>query len=269
MALIAMAIYDTVENKRTQYTIKTVKNLMETVDTTKHRIFLIDNGSCQETKDFLAKTHAICHSGQGGSFGNMYNLEVITLPENRGTSGAINEGWRNKQPNEHLIKIDNDVIVNTANWVEQMEAAIERDPKIGILALKRKDLGENPWRNDIWQTQLHMLPHEAGEPWIIVEKANYAFGTCQMFNHRLIEKIGYMWQPNLYGYDDTLSSYRCTVAGFYNCFLSHIDLDHIDNTPTEHWAWKREQAAQADVEHQNAVHGYLSGTRSIYYNPYE
>lgn len=269
MSLIAMAVHDTDENKRSKYTAKTLKMLLETVDTKKHRIIVVDNGSCDETKQLLKYYYEMCHTGQGGSFGQMYNLEIITNETNLGTSGAINLAWKTKQPNENLIKCDNDVFIYSNDWVDQMDEAIERDPKIGIVALKRKDLGQNPYRDDQYKTEMFMLPHQPHQKWIIVEKSREAFGTIQMFNHKLIEKIGYMYQPGLYGYDDMLSSHRSEKAGFYNCFLSHIELDHLDNEPTEYWQWKRDEAAKSDIEHQRTVHEYLTGKRSIYYNPYE
>lgn len=269
MALIAMTVHDTDENQRTELTIKTLDSLLTTVDCKKHRIIVVDNGSCQITKDYLEYKNTLSHVGQGGSFGQMYDLTVITLPENKGTSGGINEAWKVKKEGEHLIKIDNDCIIHKIGWVDDMEEAIERDPSIGIIALKRKDLAQSPDRDDIYQTHLKMLPHESHQKWIVVEDTREAFGTCQMFNYRLIEKIGYMYQPGLYGYDDMISSHRCLLAGFYNCFLPHIEIDHIDNTPTEYWQWKRNEAARCDVEFQRTVHEYQSGKRQIYYNPYE
>jgi len=256
MALIAMAVHDTGENQRTEYTEKTLQSLIKTVNLSKHRVILIDNGSCEGTKELL-KDASI-----------WYDFEIITLPENLGTAGAINLAWKYKVEGENLIKMDNDVVIDSSGWVDEMEAAIERDPNIGIIGLKRKDLIENPWRSDDYKSEIVMLPHEDYQRWIIVEKVKHVIGTCQMYNHKLIEKIGYLYQPSLYGYDDVLASYRSQVAGFYNCFLPHIEIDHIDNRETPYWQWKREEAAKGDVEHQRTVSEYLSGKRPIYYNPY-
>jgi hypothetical protein len=89
-----------------------------------------------------------------------------------------------------------------------------------------------------------------------------------MYSAALIEKIGYLYQPGLYGYDDVLASHRSHVAGFYNCFLPHIEIDHIDNKETPYWQWKRIEAEKANFEQQKTVSEYLSGKRPIYYNPY-
>lgn len=256
MSLIAMAVHDTDENERTLLTDLTIKCLLRTVDK-EHRIIIVDNGSCDETKRLLRM------------YGTDKMITVITNETNIGTAAAINLAWTTKRPGENLIKMDNDVVIHSAGWVDELDRAIERDPQIGIIGLKRKDLIENPWRLDAWQSELHMLSQHTGEPWIIVEKVKHVIGTCQMYSAALIEKIGYLYQPGLYGYDDVLACHRSQIAGFYNCFLPHIEIDHIDNKETPHWQWKRDEAEKKNFEQQKTVSEYLSGKRPIYYDPYD
>lgn len=255
MSLVAMAVHDTDENQRSEYTYQTLYSLRRTVDLHKHRLFVIDNNSCRRTKEMLEVMSKERH----------HKFTVITMPENVGTAGAINQAWKHKRTGENLIKMDNDCVIHSSGWVDEMDRAIERDPNIGIIGLKRKDLIENPWRNDDYKSELVMLPHKDFESWIIVEKVKHVIGTCQMYSAALIEKIGYLYQPSLYGYDDVLASYRSQVAKFYNCFLPHIEIEHIDNRETPYWQWKRNEAAKGDIEHQRTVHEYLTGKRSIYY----
>lgn len=262
MSLIAMAVHDTEENKRSEYTLKTLRTLFETVDCNRHRIIIVDNGSCERTKYNLMTANSWKNEETDWKF------SVIELPENIGTARAINEAWRTKLPNENLIKMDNDVVIYSDGWVDEMDRAIERDRNIGIVGLKRKDLIENPWRDDDYKSELKMLPHKDGEPWIIVEQVKHVIGTCQMYSAALIEKIGYLYQPNLYGYDDVLASHRSIIAGFYNCFLPHIEIDHIDTRETPYWQWKRNESAAANFEHQNLVHEYLTGKTPIYQDIY-
>ena len=238
MALIALACYDTEENGRSEYTEKVLDSLLDYIHNhPQHRIIIIDNNSCERTKEILSafdhSTGEVC--------------AIITNEENVGTANAINQAWRLRNEGEHLIKMDNDCIVNyEGDWVSEMERAIERDPKIGIIGLKRKDCIEEPSRNDFYKSELQMLPHKPGEPWIVIEKVNHVMGTCQMYNAALIDKIGGLYQMGgLYGYDDALAAVRCELAGFYNCFLPHIDIDHIDRGDTlyqkekEAYAWQR------------------------------
>lgn len=251
MALIALACYDTIENGRSHYTMRTLLSLKDTVDLERHRVVIVDNASCDATKRVLetAKSWAT----------------VITNEVNVGTAKAINQAWALRKPKEHLIKMDNDVEFYFTDWVDDMEYAIETDKSIGILGLKRKDLMENPFRNDHWKTTLRMLPHNKGDRWIIVEDAEHIMGTCTMFNYRLIEKIGGMYQMDgLYGFDDTLACVRCKLAGFKNSFLPHIEIDHIDEGGNEYTDWKRKYAGQMMDKFNEVKRKFATGEQSIY-----
>lgn len=258
MALICMSVHDTVENKRSEFTRRTLESLRNTVDIIKHRIIVIDNGSCDETKELI----------KNFKFDYAIELATITLLENIGTARAINKGIALREHGEHVIKIDNDVEIWGNGWVEQLEAAIERDPQIGIIGLKRKDLIESPDRTDFYKSELKMLPHKPGEPWIVVEKVNHVMGTCQMFNSALLDKIGYLYQPRLYGFDDSLAAVRCQVAGFYNCFLPHINIDHIDPGGTDYQTWKERVSMEDMAEYNRLINGYRDGSINIYYDAY-
>lgn len=248
MALIAMAVFDTEENGRSEYTLETLKSLFWTVKG--HRIVVVDNASCEETKRILRDC---------ANF-----IEVITLTENVGTAKAVNKAWQLRKAGENCIKMDNDVVIHQSGWVEQMENAISKDPTIGIVGLKRKDCWEEPSRTDFYKSSLEMLPHVPGEPWLVVERVNHVMGTCQMFSSALLEKIGYLYQPRLYGFDDALAAIRCQVAGFYSCFLPHIEIDHIDTGATAYQGWKEKHASEDMAEYNRLKNGYLSGTIPVY-----
>lgn len=262
MALIAMAVFDTVENKRSKYTVQTLNRLYYTVDFTKHRMVIIDNNSCEETKKFLKIYKKEFHPGA--------ELHILTNETNIGTAEAVNLGWRMRKPGEHAIKMDNDVLINDVQWLDKLEEVITKDSNIGQVGLKRKDCWENPThKSEYYRSELIMLPHVPGEKWIIVEKSNHIMGTCVLHSSALLDKVGYLYQPRLYGFDDALMSFRSQKAGFYNCFLPQIDIDHIDDGKTQYQPWKEQQAAQDMKAYQECIQGYTDGTKSIYYNPYE
>lgn len=260
MALIAMAVYDTVENKRSEITWATINCLLKTIDQSKHRVFIIDNNSCEVTKKYLDEF-------MGMDFGVKFPLEVITLPENIGTARAINRAWKIRRPGEHCIKMDNDIIINSPGWVDEIEEAIRRDPMIGQVGLKRKDCWEWPGHeHSDWKSELHMLPHQPGESWQIVEKVKHVIGSCVMHNAALLDKVGYLYQPSLYGYDDVIMSHRTHLAGFYSCFLPHINIDHIDPGDTPYQDWKQKHSAEQTQAVIDLVHEMYNGTKPIYYD---
>lgn len=255
--IIAFAIHDTEENQRTNITRKCLLSLRDTVDLTKYRLFFIDNNSCQETKDLLS------------AFQSEYPCTIITNEENIGTAEAINKAWKYRYSGEHCMKIDNDVIWYQKGWVELMRECLDRDKNIGIVGLKRKDCWERPTHlNPDYKSELIMLPQVGGQKWIVVEKAKHIIGTCQLYNSDLLDSIGYLYQPGLYGYDDVLASWRSQLAGFKNVFLPQIEIDHIDNGDTPYQGWKEKHAGQYTQGVITLVNEYIAG-KSLYYNPNE
>lgn len=253
MSMISIAVYDTEENKRTDFTSLTLNSLVETVDLDKHRVIVVDNGSCEATKTILK------------SFVDFAVIELITLPENIGTARAINQAWKLRKPGEHCIKMDNDVVIHSKNWIEEMEFCIQRQPEIGIIGLKRKDLEEFPGHPDEnFRSQLIMIPHERGEKWRVVEAVGHVIGTCQMYNSALLDKIGYLYQPGLYGYDDVLAAYRAAAVGFWSVFIPHIEIDHIDPGGDAYTEEKRESVKPYMQQIHIRGHEYVSGKRPVW-----
>lgn len=260
MALIAMAIFDTPENQRAPMTRQTLESLYRTVNFSRHRVILVINAATEETSD------AIIYFGR--QIGDA--LEVIYLEQNVGTARAINKAWQKRQPGEHAVKMDNDVVIHCADWADEMEDAIAAAPSIGIIGLKRKDCWENPeHENPFYRSTLKMLPHTPGHRWRVVEQVNHVIGTCQMYSDSLLEKIGYLYQPGLYGWDDVLAAERCAAAGYISCFLPHIDIDHIDPGATPYQGWKERTAWEGKAEVDRLREGYKNGSIAIYYGPNE
>lgn len=255
--LIAMAVYDTEQNGRSELTRITLKSLERTVDWSKHRLIISDNGSCQKTVD-------IYHEFS-------FPFDVIYNGENLGTARAINKAWRYRINGEPCVKMDNDVYIHQQGWADWMIDVFERDPKIGICGLKRKDLAECPWSNSpFWKSEVYMLPHEAGQRWLIVEEVEHVIGTCQAYSSLLLDKIGYLNQPDLYGYDDSLASVRAGVAGFKRVFLHGFEIDHLYNeeNESEYQDWKKEHAKRYGKAYQELKNEYVSGERTVYHDEY-
>jgi GT2 family glycosyltransferase len=256
MALIGMAVFSTAENKKDECLEKTLESLANTVDFAKHRIMLSVNAKTDRTVDLLLDYRWMIQN-------------VFHNGDNIGTAEAINKVWKRREPGENAIKMDDDVVIHQAGWADIMEDAIARDPQLGIIGLKRRDCWEHTRHDDPeLRSQLYQLPHIAGQRWITVEKMNHVMGTCQMYSSALLDKIGYLYQPKTYGYDDVLASHRSHIAGFYNCMLTGIDIEHIDEGNTPFQSWKEKHAGECTDEMIQTFREYKGGVRSIYYNPF-
>lgn len=253
MALISMCVYSTEENKKDDCLIQTLLSLQQTVDFSKHRIILSVNGYTETTLEILNQFKPILN-------------KVIFNEQNLGTAEGINKAWALREKGEHLLKMDDDITHQSMWWVDELEEAIGRDPQIGLVACKRKDLRQCPQENSEWfKSELVMLPHVAGQRWIIVEKTRDIMGSCVLHNYQLIDKIGGLFQFGKYGFDDNLMAVRSRAAGFYNCFLPHIPIEHIDKGDTKYQKEKQRMASESWVKFQQLANAYEQGTESLYY----
>lgn len=252
-----MICHDTEENGRSEYTQRTLLCLITTVDWTKHELVVVDNGSCEDTKYNIRSF-----------LWNINNKTVITLPENVGTARALNMAIALRKPKQNVVKIDNDIYVHSNVWVDEMEEAINREPRIGVLGLKRKDLAQSPYTDNLtFKSDIIFLPHESGQTWISVEKCADIMGSCTMFSSVLLDTIGYSYQMNsVYGFEDCLTSLRSTLAGMWNCFLYHINIDHLDRGDNGYAEEKRNIANENWDEYQKVHTEYCNGTRPLYYD---
>ena len=256
MALIVMAVYSTEENKKDSCLEKTLMSLSKTVDFTRHRLILSINAVTKDTPSIIYK------------FSNII-AQVIRNGANIGTAEAINKGFHLRNKGENCIKMDDDVVIHSSGWIEVMEDAIRREPKIGIIGLKRKDCIENVNHSDeYFRSSLLQLPQVAGERWINVEKVHHVMGTCQMYSSALLDTIGYLCQPKQYGWDDVLASSRSKASGFINVFLPNVEIDHIDEGKTPYQVWKERHAGLDIGTITKLMDGYSNGTISTYYNPF-
>lgn len=268
-----MAVWDTDENGRSLFTEKTLASIQETVNWSRHRLIVVDNNSCGRTKELLK------HYCRMSSFEDRINFRCITLSENIGTARAINKAWQQRGDNEACVKCDNDFTVKESGWLDKLEECIAREPQIGIIALKRKDLAEwpahmaNMSNDEFLRYKSKLVPlkktyRDLSQNWLVVERVSHAFGTVQLYSAALLERIGFLYQMGgLYSFDDSLSAVRCHVAGFWNCFYPHYEIDHIDPGNSKDTNDKCLYAAKMNPLFERVKREYLDGSRSVYHGP--
>lgn len=256
--LIGMAVFSSEENKKDECLERTLESLSKTVDFNVHKLMLSVNGFTERTKNIIERYE---------------NLGVIDLtiwnPENLGTAEAINKVWSKRMPNQSCLKIDDDIVIKQEGWLDILVEVLERDPSIGQAGLKRKDCIENPSHPDpYYRSELRMLNHIPGHKWLLVEQCSHVMGSCVLHSSALLDKVGYLYQPKKYGWDDVLMSARSIGSGFKNVFYPHIEIDHIDEGSTPYQGWK-ERVAFEDIGLINElITGYKNGNKNCYYNPF-
>ena len=211
--MIAQCAYCTKDNGKLKYLKLTHESLLDTVNMDKNRLFITNNSQFPEAIKYLNAFE-----------GKHKNIQVRHLLGNVGTAEGINISMFLRKPGEMVCKVDDDLTWDTPGWFDMMEAQIRKNPKIGILGLKRDDVygeliedGELLWNHDI-------------------------FGTCTMFNPAMLDKVGSMIQFSHYGFDDSIFSVRSEAAGFRNAFMKDLRIVNLDEGGTEYTEWKKREA---------------------------
>lgn len=254
--LIALPINDTLDNKRTPLTDRVLHRLMEIVRDT-DRVIVSDNVSCLATRRVYIELKR-----------KYPNFSVIYNDTNLGIAAAVNKAWKQAVPGEIVVKMDNDCLINSSDWAPLIDYVFSKEPKIGILGVKRHDLAERPDASEPhYRTRLRYIAHKPGERWVVVEEANHVMGTCYAFNPKMLPKFGYLMQPDtVYGFDDAIAAARAHALGFSVCFLPQIDVDHLDvEGNAKYTKWKSEQAAQGMAKFFQIKNAIADGSMSPYY----
>lgn len=298
MAIITQVIHCTDENRKADCLEKCLESIHRTVDFDRHRMVIVDNDSNSEAKEIAAE-----FVREVNCYRMLKPACQIILPENVGTARAINKAWMLRNPREHVVKIDDDVVFNDPGWLDDLEAAADRlwrgweiqdrrvmervgdfedyghgGSRIGMLGLKRKDLGENMFFPDQapgvagWgRTVLEEVHHRPGEPWYCFERVltNPLMGTVVLHNWRLLDEVGFMYQgPFKYGYDDTIMTYRARLAGYEAGFLyGRADIDHIDPGDTPYQKRKENMSPEQREWIERKRYEFVTGTLQIHHGP--
>lgn len=247
MALICQCIFATTDNGKLPIVKECLASLAETVDLKKNRWVIINNASSKETEEFLDKFQSE----------NEGNITVLHLKENIGTARGINKGLYSRETGEVVIKCDDDLTWSVRGWVKELEEQIKKNPDIGILGLKRDDIWQRPDHENlnyrtVMQGALEICPD--------------IMGTCTAYNPKMLDNVGGLSQPGIYGFDDSIFSVRSMAAGFRNAFLPHIKITNLDKGGTEYTEWKKRVAGEYLTEAGEYMNLIKDGTISYFYD---
>ncbi len=257
MALLSMVVYDPPGESRHPLLAKCLDSLVRTVHLpTEHSLIVVSNGISDYTRGLIE------------SYSELGLLDFMGAGQdgNIGTARAQNRAWKAREPGQHVCKVDPDIVFHEAGWLDKLEQCIAREPQIGLIGLKRKDVAESP-NNPVGQwshSTLKMLPHEPGETWLVVELVHNLIGSVCLHSSALLDKVGYLWQPGSYGYDDSDMSSRSLLSGFLNCFYPHYNVDHLDSNNMEYVEWKQKYAGEHMEEFVRVKAEYERGERPLW-----
>lgn len=255
--LIGMLTYN-----RLEMTKKCLESLYANTDKEDFELIIWDNGSTDGTKEWLL-TDTEVHD----------KAKIILNEENIGVGAAINKILGYRKPEQHFMKLDNDIVFKEGtnkNWIKEINKIFstnlvvkssEGDKKIGSICLK-------PFSLDSEGNEKALLPN-----YMKIEFPEYNFefnpegtnGCSTIFRDEVLNELKKFNHYSKYGYEDCMFSVRMQLIGYLSLFNSDIArVFHIDpGGNTEYLKWKHQQAKDYFKTYEEDFNNYTQGRKQV------
>jgi GT2 family glycosyltransferase len=187
-------------------------------------IVLVDNGSTDDSLRFVAK--------------NFPGVRLVSLPENRGFSAAVNTGIRASAAQEHVALLNNDTEVDPG-WLEALVGAAERHPEAGLLASKLVDFHDRRILDGAGDAlRKSGLPYRIGHGELDrgqFEREGFVFGACAagaLYRREMLDEIGLFDEDFFSNCEDVDMSFRAQLAGYRCLYVPGSVVYHIGSAST-------------------------------------
>lgn len=156
---------------------------------------VVDNGSEREMADWLHDYVAV-HPA----------VELVRLETNIGCPRALNVGLSRREPGQPVLKIDNDVLLESSpHWIADL------DDLEAITDGAGKPLAMISAYYEPWQQQRVVTQGEyKGQPFFHIQPV---VGHCVWHTSAFMDQVGYfdvLAPDHLYGFEDLLMSHKAT-----------------------------------------------------------
>ena len=220
-------------------------------------LVVVDNGSAAPSLELLKNF-------EDKKYGNGSTSRVVYNGTNLGVSKALNIGMRLRQPGQHYMKLDNDMVLpnDYESWLTEMIDITENSRRdidnVKLVALSpfnyNRPMSEHFPRRFLDLTNGHRYEIEDPMPYACL-------GAGKFVHSDVIDRIGgYNEKFGLYGFEDTDYGNRAIRVGFKNVYHAKVQAKHIDaeNLP---------ESAELRALKTNALrhNGILAGNARIEY----
>lgn len=195
---------------RADETLATLRSLQATGAFDDADVMVWDNGSTDGTAEKLRNLV------QGG----FIEWDRIFLSqENIGCPRALNailHLWR--RPGQHFIKVDNDVVLETDNWVIKLVAFLEEQHNVALASAWYDELSDESQRGRFTARR---------DGWL---EAFPIVGHCVIHRGSFLDRTGYfdvLAPDHLYGFEDVLMAHRAAAMGLKCAVLPEVRLRNI------------------------------------------
>jgi len=202
-------------------TFDTVRGLRKTVDGSRTRIVVVDDGSAPEHRERLQA---------------LEGAEVVRSPDNAGYAASVNRGMELAGPGEDVVVLNSDVIPHP-HWLPRLQQAAYVSDEIGVVgprllyddgriqsAGSYRNLGAPEW----FDHRYRFRPPDFGPAQVDCD-ALALTGACMYLRRDLIEAVGPMDEGYGMGYEDVDYCLRSWEAGRVVRYAAEPTLIHLES----------------------------------------
>lgn len=205
-----------------EYTQAMLSSLRERTRTP-YRLICVDNGSSDGTVEYLRTLH---------------DVTVICNGENLGYVRGNNVGLAQAEDGSDVVLLNNDLLLEQADWLDRLRATAHSDPGIGIVGCRLVDqrgrllhAGTYMPVDTLWGQQIGGLEQDINQFPGVREVEGVVF-ACVYLKRDLIDALGPLDTAFFSYFEDTDYCLRARAAGFKVVCDGGVTLTHHQNVST-------------------------------------
>lgn len=178
----------------------TIRNMTAILNTNDDfEMHIIDNNSTDNTWKYIRSL-------------NDSRIKTKTrIAVNTGLINALNINIARRRPDQYFITLDNDVYIQSKNWISDFMKVFNEFPEVGLLGV---------WNDETTPSTISKSRNGASYLELISSLSNannYVPGSCMFIRPELMDRLGYFCEENCFG--DMEVCYRVNNFTPFKCGL--------------------------------------------------
>ncbi len=178
-------------------TVKNLKALLKTTDD--FELYIVDNHSVDGTWEYIKTI-------QDPRVKCKHQFDV-----NRGVVYAINYALSKRKKDQYFILVENDVCIQTKNWITELMKVMDMFPSIGLLGGARKGFFK----------EKNISPEAVEKNGIVYYPYKTILGYCNCIRPEVFDYIGY-WNEETYAADRDMSVRINNYTPYHTGYMTKI-----------------------------------------------
>lgn len=205
------------------YTQRCLETLKSLTSHPNYRVIVVDNGSTDGSVDYLKSLDWV---------------HLITNDENLGFTRGCNIGMQETRPDEDVVLMNNDIIVNDPAWLDKLQQVAYSEASVGVVGTRLTDpegrinhLGSFMPPITLYGEQMGGLEKDIGQATLDHPVECTVFAVAYL-KRDCINTIGLLDEDLFAYFEDTEYCFRATKAGFTVMYAGSVSPLHHHNTST-------------------------------------